>query len=203
MKITREIGIDMGHRVTNHGGKCKNLHGHRYRVEATLSAPTVMDAGESEGMVMDFGFIKQLMMDVIDGFCDHGMCLWVKDPELIHALGPMAESYVKEVNEKGYLGCSWAWGKLYIVDFVPTAENLAAHWAYRLIHGVDSAIGSNGGRMHSVKVWETPNCSAVHELDEDDFDGTKYGAWRMEGIRKAEREAQFLVESDEYHRRNR
>src|SRR4051812_45172843 len=77
--IAREIGIDMGHRVTFHGSKCRNLHGHRYTIQATCRGPLFVE-GEQQGMVLDFGFLKEIMMKEIDEPCDHGMALWVDDP---------------------------------------------------------------------------------------------------------------------------
>lgn len=158
--ITRELGIDMAHRVPNHGSKCRNLHGHRYTVHATLEGGLV-SAGEQEGMVMDFGFLKELMMEHIDAPCDHGTCLWVGDPLLRKALGPMWHTANEFVAHKpGHL-MEWDWGKLYVVRFIPTAENLARHWFHLLWNPVMERSGG-GAQVHSVKVWETPNCSAEY-----------------------------------------
>lgn len=158
--ITREIGIDMGHRVTQHEGKCKNLHGHRYTIHVTLEG-SVASRGAQDGMVLDFGFLKELMMDLIDMPCDHGTCLWVDDPELAHALGPGYGAVRKQVMADGYAITAWNWGKLYVLDRVPTAENLAYHWYRKLAEPVVNK--SNGrARIKSVKIWETPNCSAEY-----------------------------------------
>ncbi len=165
MRITREIGIDMGHRVTNHGGKCRNLHGHRYRIEATVEAEDVVPSGEEEGMIMDFGFLKDIMMEKIDRPCDHGMCLWYRDPELLRALGPFQRSAVEQVESYGYYETDWVWGKLCILSKVPTAENLAMYWFDRMSAQVQAHLDRNKvpGRLYSVKVWETPNCSAIYK----------------------------------------
>jgi 6-pyruvoyltetrahydropterin/6-carboxytetrahydropterin synthase len=158
--ITREIGIDMGHRVTLHGSKCRNLHGHRYTVHVTLVGP-LATYGEESGMVMDFGFLKEQMMEYIDKPCDHGTTLWVDDVQLAHALGPSWHMVRDTVRDLGFCLTEWEWGKLYVVPFTPTAENLARHWFDRLVVPVD--MESQGrARIHSVKVWETPNCSAEY-----------------------------------------
>ncbi len=156
---TRQIGIDMGHRVTNHGSKCRNIHGHRYTIEATIGGDLV-PSGASEGMVLDFGFLKEEMMLVIDAPCDHGLVLWVKDPLLSTVVFPqLLEEDLGEITEQGYHSTTWAGGKLYIMDRVPTAENLAAHWFKRLAPLVD--MRSDGqARLTNLKVWETPNCCA-------------------------------------------
>ena len=40
-ELTRRIGIDMGHRVPDHGSKCRNPHGHRYEILATCEGPVI------------------------------------------------------------------------------------------------------------------------------------------------------------------
>jgi 6-pyruvoyltetrahydropterin/6-carboxytetrahydropterin synthase len=143
--ITREIGIDAGHRVTNHGSKCRNLHGHRYTIQASCGGGLV-ESGPSEGMILDFGFLKEEMMLVIDSIFDHGFILWDQDP--LAQCRPFMDS-----------------GKIILVPFVPTAENLARYWALLLQPRV---ILRSGGvaRLARLRVYETPNCWADHILSE-------------------------------------
>lgn len=169
-QITREIGIDMGHRVTHHGSKCRNLHGHRYTIQATVTG-TLFTAGEQEGMVLDYGFLKELMMLTIDHHCDHGMCLWEQDPWVQKLVGDAKDWETKAsgaqydaitLSSKG----SNLGGKYYIVPFVPTAENLAKHWFERLEPLVVSRTKGQGV-LQSVRVWETPNCQAIYERPQE------------------------------------
>lgn len=72
MLITKEIGIDMAHRVPNHGSKCRNLHGHRYKIEVGVDDKLITKEGDpAEGMVIDFSDLKKVMMDYIDASYDH------------------------------------------------------------------------------------------------------------------------------------
>jgi 6-pyruvoyltetrahydropterin/6-carboxytetrahydropterin synthase len=137
-EITREIGIDAAHRVPHHASKCHNVHGHRYVVEATICG-RLIEEGEQTGMVMDFGFLKDEMMAIIDAPADHAMIMWENDP-----LAPQ----LREV-------C----GKLLEVAFVPTAENLAAYWFQLLQPRVIERTGGVG-RLSRIRVHETPNCYA-------------------------------------------
>lgn len=163
-EITREIGIDAGHRVTHHGSKCKNLHGHRYTIQATCRGP-LFPNGEQQGMVLDFGFLKEEMVNEIDTYCDHGTILWVDDPFLLDFAKRDAEriqEWSKAVKEEGFcLDMASAFGKLYIVPFVPTAENLARHWFLRLQPRVLVRTDKQA-ELVKVKVYETPNCSAEY-----------------------------------------
>ena len=162
--IQREIGIDMGHRVTYHGSKCKNIHGHRYTIRAMCEGP-LFESGEQQGMVLDFGFLKEEMMEVIDKDFDHGMCLWIDDPIFRAAVtDKVFNATVEFVRDQGYYlieeGSAF-FGKLYIIPFVPTAENLVRHWFRRLKPRIEQR--SNGkATLKMIKAWETPNCSATY-----------------------------------------
>ncbi|RZM10640.1 MAG: 6-carboxytetrahydropterin synthase, partial [Sphingomonas sp.] len=78
----------------DHGSKCHNLHGHRYRIEAWCRGP-LFAAGEQTGMVLDFGFLKDEMMRTIDARFDHAFMLCVdrahhlvlQEPEIEHHPG--------------------------------------------------------------------------------------------------------------------
>lgn len=134
MKITRRLEFDAGHRVMGHGGKCASPHGHRYVVEVTCSAPTLDDLG----MVMDFGCIKEKLGTWLDDEWDHGMVLDKRDP-LIERLF-------------GY--------KVYELPYNPTAENMAKYLAEEVWPNL---MFEHAEDVHlvSVRVWETPNCSAT------------------------------------------
>lgn len=140
MLITKEIEIDMGHRVTNHKSKCASLHGHRYKIEVGVDDKIITTEGSSdEGMVMDFGDLKQVMMEVLDKEYDHGMVLWMNDP-IVQSI--LADSKTK----------------LTVVAFIPTAENLAKHWFDLL----KSPLEERNIKIKHIKVWETPTSTALY-----------------------------------------
>jgi len=169
-EILREIGIDAAHRIPHHTSKCRNLHGHRYRIQAVCRGALHED-GEQRSMVLDFGFLKDEMMSEIDAPCDHGTILWSGDPVLVDLgrsghLGAPLESIQARAAEAGYLLTEWFGGKLYIIPTIPTAENLAAHWHGRLAPRI--AARSDGmARLHQIRVWETPTCQAVFPSGDD------------------------------------
>ena len=161
--ITREIGIDAGHRVTYHGSKCRKPHGHRYTIHATCTGK-LAEEGEEMGMVMDFGFLKDEMMREIDDPCDHGFICWSEDSKMLQMYGitPLyMEQNEKQLKQYGYLRIENENVKLYIVPFVPTAENLAKHWYERLYPRVKIRTDDRA-LLSKVVVWETPNCSAEY-----------------------------------------
>lgn len=166
--VTRQIGIDAGHRIPTHGSKCHHLHGHRYTIEATCRADLLQRDGEQTDMVLDFGFLKMEMMEIIDGPCDHGLILALGDAEALTMFAPPgrpAEAWLgglaSIVVAEGFCSTSDCrlGQKLYVVPFIPTAERLARHWFERLASPV---LRRSGGlaELLSVQVWETPNCRA-------------------------------------------
>lgn len=170
--ISREIGIDAGHRVPTHGSKCRHLHGHRYTIQAICESGTLHESGEQRDMVVDFGFLKEEMMSVIDEPCDHGLILWIGDP-LLETFIPDEDNCNTAagwVHRDGWCTVANSWtldgvDKLYIIPDIPTAEVLARHWFYRLQEQV-SLRSSRLATLQAVKVLETPNCWATYTKEE-------------------------------------
>ncbi|MGE5505848.1 MAG: 6-carboxytetrahydropterin synthase [Actinomycetota bacterium] len=169
-RVSRRIEIDAGHRIMTHGSKCRHLHGHRYAVEAVCEAVHLHDAGEQTDMVVDFGFLKQEMMEAIDTPCDHGFIAAAADDGLLAMFAPEgtdAPRWIAAVRatvaEDGFCATTDTRlaTKLLVVPFQPTAECLARHWYERLAGAVASR--SDGcARLVAVRVWETPNCVAEY-----------------------------------------
>lgn len=154
-RICRRIEIDAAHRVPDHKSKCYNLHGHRYVIEAELTG-TLFKEGAQTGMVMDFGFIKDIMVREIHEPCDHGLILSKDDLGMLQLVAkPSAKHWAP------YRGV-----KLYLLDVSPTAENLAEHWYMRLRTAVDKylctlELDAPMPKVTAIHVWETPNCVAT------------------------------------------
>jgi 6-pyruvoyltetrahydropterin/6-carboxytetrahydropterin synthase len=142
MEITREIQFDAGHRIPFHKAKCRNVHGHRYRIIAVLEGEVVTRSGVSDqGMVMDFGEVKRILMEKIHDPLDHGFMVWKDDKELREFL-----------TAQGY--------RTVVMDDVPTAENIA-RWCFRQCVPEFVSVYGNQLRLKAITVWETPNSSAT------------------------------------------
>jgi 6-pyruvoyltetrahydropterin/6-carboxytetrahydropterin synthase len=64
--VTRSFTFEAAHQLPWHEGKCRNLHGHSYRLEVTVEGP-----GGPQGIVVDFADIKHVVeRDVIARY-DH------------------------------------------------------------------------------------------------------------------------------------
>jgi len=168
--VSRRIELDAGHRIATHGSKCRHLHGHRYIVEAVVHAGSLHEQGEQTGMAIDFGFLKQEMMAVIDAPCDHGLILCVDDALALGMLVPEGQDFVgwhanlrQTVARQGFCSTHDARmeQKLYLIPGQPTAETLARHWFERLTEPVHARSGGLA-ELVCVRVWETPNCWAEY-----------------------------------------
>ena len=136
---TKVIEFDMGHRVPNHKSKCHNFHGHRYKVEAYVKGPVQKDRGQSDaGMVMDFGDIKVIMMKYIHDVYDHGAMYYVLDPIAQESM-KTAKALDPDLN-------------INMVDFIPTAENLAKHFYEIIKQKLQPPT-----KLSAIRVYETPN----------------------------------------------
>lgn len=134
--ITRTLEFDAAHRVLGHQGKCRTLHGHRYKVEFSIEGKW-----DDIGMVVDFGKIKAKWGDWINEYMDHGVLLGEGDLELALALTNVDPAT-----------------KLWSLPYPATAEGIARA-LYEIFHH-DSLLA--GCELTAVKVWETPSCSATY-----------------------------------------
>lgn len=150
MLITKQIEIDAGHRVPNHKSKCRSPHGHRYRIEVGIDDKVIETKGASnEGMVVDFSDVKNVLINTIEAVYDHSFIIYRDDLNLLKALETFNKAEVKDGKKKT---------NIQIVDFIPTAENLAKHWWELLLE----AFNHYGVKLYYVKVWETPTSTAQY-----------------------------------------
>jgi 6-pyruvoyltetrahydropterin/6-carboxytetrahydropterin synthase len=100
-QVTKTIEFSYGHRLLEHQGKCRYLHGHNGLVEVDVEA----DALDRMGMVIDFVHVNEVAKRWIDANLDHRMLLCRADP------------FVTVMQQAGE--------PVYLMDDNPTAENIA------------------------------------------------------------------------------
>lgn len=66
--ITRRGEFEAAHRLLNHSGKCRNLHGHRYEWELTLR---VYSGHTPRQLPLDFGDLKLIFEGYLALYLDH------------------------------------------------------------------------------------------------------------------------------------
>ena len=74
--ITKEVYFCYGHRLMNHPGKCRNLHGHSVKASISIKSDTL----NQQGMVCDFADVRDAVESFIDQHLDHNLLLHKDDP---------------------------------------------------------------------------------------------------------------------------
>lgn len=131
--------FDAGHRIPNHKSTCRNLHGHRYAIEVSLSGEIIEEEQLSEyGMVLDFKDAKELVRATIVDPWDHAFIVYEKDFEVLNFLNQI----------KGH--------KTVILERVPTAENMALI-ALQMLEKAFNKKFNGKIKPILVRLYETPN----------------------------------------------
>lgn len=123
----------MAHALWEYDGPCRNVHGHSYRLFVTLTGtPGDDEKDPKNGMVMDFGDLKQLVKDHIIDKLDHALLINQKAP---------AEQ-LKKLSDM--------FSNVRSVPYQPTCENLLVDFA-----GIIKALLPGHVKLHSMKLAET------------------------------------------------
>lgn len=88
--IERRASFEYAHRLMDHPGMCKFLHGH----SGVAIVQVASDSLDDQGMVIDFKYLKQAMDQVLDKW-DHATILQEGDPlvPVLQALGQNVAVY--------------------------------------------------------------------------------------------------------------
>ena len=132
--VTKSVKFDAAHILTNHNGLCKNLHGHTYRVEISVS----QDGGDGSDMVIDFKDLKRIATEVICERFDHAF---------IYNTASEGEREIASVVEKHAM-------RTVALPFRSTAENLAQYFYGELEERIPG--------LSVVRVWETADSCAEY-----------------------------------------
>ncbi len=139
MQITTRLEFDSGHRIPNHKSQCRNLHGHRYVLEITLSGDIITQENASEnGMVMDFSDVKSIAKESVVNVWDHAFLVYQHDMEVLNFLNSLPNH------------------KTVVFPTVPTAENMALE-AFRILKSKYHDTYGNHLKLEKVRLYETPN----------------------------------------------
>lgn len=139
MQITTRLEFDAGHRIPSHKSQCRNLHGHRYAIEITLSGDIIRQEGASEnGMVMDFSDVKAIARKCVVDVWDHAFLVYKGDTAVLEFLNTLPDH------------------KTVVMESIPTAENMAAE-AFRILDAQYRDTFGTHLKLERVRLYETPN----------------------------------------------
>jgi len=88
--VNKEFTFDAAHHLHCYEGKCKNLHGHTYKVLFGISGFV-----DEIGLVIDFGDIKEIWKEKIEIYLDHRYL-----NEMLPAMNTTAENMVVWIYEQ-------------------------------------------------------------------------------------------------------
>ncbi|PKM52511.1 MAG: 6-carboxytetrahydropterin synthase QueD [Firmicutes bacterium HGW-Firmicutes-7] len=135
--IQSEQSFDSAHFLAAYDGKCRHIHGHRWRVIIEVQTDQLIESGQLEGMVTDFTDLKYDVKALVDMF-DHGLILQE---------GTMRKETLSCLLEDGF--------NIITVGFRPTAENFAKYFYNKM--------EEKGYHVKRATVYETPTNSAIYE----------------------------------------
>ena len=115
IRLSRKFAFECAHALLGYDGACRYIHGHSYKLEVSLLGPIRQQAGHPKnGMLMDFGELKQLVQQAVIQDWDHALLLNRNSPEgLIKAL---------QENQE----------KLVLLPYQPSCENMLLDTKKRL-----------------------------------------------------------------------
>jgi 6-pyruvoyltetrahydropterin/6-carboxytetrahydropterin synthase len=144
IRVTKEFGFESAHALWNYDGKCKNVHGHSYRLFVTVIGTPIADENNVKlGMVLDFGDLKKIVnQNIIDRF-DHALVLSNK-----------AEiKNIREVNQM--------FDRFEVVNYQPTCENFIVDFANIIKDKFPADV-----KLFSLRLYETPSSFAEWFADD-------------------------------------
>jgi len=137
IRLTKEFKFEMAHALLGYDGPCRNIHGHSYYLYVTVIGNTLQDDNSStNGMVMDFGELKNIVKTELTDRLDHSLVLYDKTPAgIIDSLKPF--------------------NNLVLLPYQPTCENMLEDFAERLQQQLPPNI-----QLFSMRLCETVTSSA-------------------------------------------
>ena len=134
IRITKMFSFETGHALYGYDGKCRNVHGHSYKLSVTVYGKPISDTSHVKlGMVIDFGDLKKIVKeDIVDVF-DHATVFNKNTPHV---------ELAKELSDRGH--------NVLLVDYQPTSEMMVIDFASKIKARLPQNI-----KLHALKLQET------------------------------------------------
>lgn len=134
IRITKQFNFETGHALFGYDGKCRNVHGHSYKLSVTVIGTPIEDPKNVKfGMVIDFTDLKKIVKDEIVDVFDHATVFNKNTPhvELAHELSSRGHSVI-------------------LVDYQPTSEMMLIDFASKINAKIPKSV-----KLHSLTLQET------------------------------------------------
>ncbi len=136
MKISKEFKWEMGHRLPEHFGQCKNIHGHSYKMLVEFEGEL-----DKNGMVIDYYDVEKIVYPIIEKL-DHAF--------LVNKDDKLTIEFLENLNSKKV-----------VVNFESTAENICTY----LLNQIKDADLPANVKAIMVKVAETEEDYAEDRIE--------------------------------------
>ena len=136
IRVTKIFEFEAAHSLDCHDGKCKNIHGHSYKLHVAVIGEPIRAKGDAkDGMVIDFSDIKEIVKSQVVKPFDHALILEKDSPYLS-----------PELKQRQ---------KLILYDLQPTAENMLIDMVARIRSKMPKDVA-----LHHIKLYETSSSFA-------------------------------------------
>tara|TARA_R110002049_G_scaffold143133_1_gene305112 strand:+ start:1251 stop:1700 length:450 start_codon:yes stop_codon:yes gene_type:complete len=134
IRITKQFNFETGHALYGYDGKCRNVHGHSYKLSVTVIGRPITDTTHVKlGMVIDFGDLKKIVKEEIVDEFDHATVFNKNTPHI---------ELAQELTDRGH--------NVILADYQPTSENMVLDFAEKIMARLPKNIS-----LHSLKLQET------------------------------------------------
>ena len=134
IRITKQFSFETGHALYGYDGKCKNVHGHSYKLSVTVIGKPIVNRNDVKfGMVIDFSDLKKIVKEEIVDQFDHATVFNETTPHV---------ELANELKSRGH--------HVILVDYQPTSENMVIDFAQRIKNRLPDSI-----KLFSLKLQET------------------------------------------------
>mgnify|MGYP003146871963 FL=1 len=134
IRITKQFSFETGHALYGYDGKCRNVHGHSYKLSVTVIGTPINDKSNVKyGMVIDFGDLKKIVKEEIVDVFDHATVFNKNTPHV---------DLAKELSDRGH--------NVLLVNYQPTSEMMVIDFAEKIKSRLPNNI-----ELHSLKLQET------------------------------------------------
>ena len=134
IRITKQFSFETGHALYGYDGKCKNVHGHSYRLDVTVIGQPISDSTHVKfGMVIDFSDLKKIVKEEIVTVFDHSTVFNKNTPHV---------ELANELASRGH--------DVILVDYQPTSEMMVIDFAEKIKKRLPETI-----KLHALKLQET------------------------------------------------
>ncbi|MBT8310969.1 MAG: 6-carboxytetrahydropterin synthase [Flavobacteriaceae bacterium] len=147
IRITKQFSFETGHALYGYDGKCKNVHGHSYRLDVTVIGRPISDNTHVKfGMVIDFSDLKKIVKEEIVDVFDHATIFNKNTPHV---------ELAKELEARGH--------NVILADYQPTSEMMVIDFAQKINDRLPNNI-----KLHSLKLQETATSFAEWFASDND-----------------------------------